>query len=472
MDLRSTVWLAVFTVACGGGGNGGTDVGTRADLGGGLPDIGSRDLGAFCTRDIDCGDGVFCNGTERCAPASPVANDRGCVSGTTPCSGDQTCNEVAQTCEGACVGAADADADGFDSIACGGSDCDDSDPLRFPGATEVCDPDNRDEDCNPATIAGSEGDADGDGVISALCCNARADGILACGPDCDDLRQNVNPSSSEVCDGFDNNCDGTIDEGVRVAGFTDADGDLHGDPTSPIAACPGLAGFSPVGDDCDDTQNGDFPGAAEVVGDARDNNCNGEIDEVAAPRSPGMRTPTATASEIRSVTRCRHSSAPRGYSPLPTDCDDTEFTVHPAATEVCDGLDNDCNGLADYFVDRTVGNTEDDDRDGFPDGTCAAETGMLARADCNDRDPTVFPGALELVDGIDNDCDGSTDGACEMAQWWIDADGDGWGRRQPRRDDELRSDRGPRDPRWRLQRRGDHDSASGPRRLQQRRRRL
>jgi len=86
----------------------------------------------------------------------------------------------------------DADGDGFLSIPLmvgpdgisDGNDCDDGDPARFPGNTEVCDAYNHDEDCDPNTNGG--GDADHDSQFDAACCNVLASGAKSCGTDCDD----------------------------------------------------------------------------------------------------------------------------------------------------------------------------------------------------------------------------------------------------------------------------------------------
>ena len=112
----------------------------------------------------------------------------------------------------------DSDGDGHADAACGGDDCDDADPSRYPGATEVCDLD--DEDCDPTTYGA---DADGDGFQSALCCN----GAGNCGSDCDDALNTVNPGAAETCDTIDDDCDGAADEGVCVpcrAGYAGFDG--------------------------------------------------------------------------------------------------------------------------------------------------------------------------------------------------------------------------------------------------------
>ncbi|MBW8312372.1 MAG: hypothetical protein K0M64_10120 [Rhizobium sp.] len=83
----------------------------------------------------------------------------------------------------------------------------------------------------------------------------------AVGPDCDDRQRSVHPLAPEVCDNLDNNCDGVVDEGQRLAFFLDADGDTHGDPRQRVDACPADQQRAanegrwlvPVGNDCDDT---------------------------------------------------------------------------------------------------------------------------------------------------------------------------------------------------------------------------
>jgi hypothetical protein len=116
----------------------------------------------------------------------------------------------------------DFDGDGFTDIACGGSDCDDHESSRYPGATEVCDAD--DEDCDDTTYGA---DADGDGFESVACCNGSGN----CGVDCDDAKSDVNPASTESCNGgIDDDCNGLADaaDGVCVpcaAGYTGVDAD-------------------------------------------------------------------------------------------------------------------------------------------------------------------------------------------------------------------------------------------------------
>ncbi len=115
------------------------------------------------------------------------------------------------------------------------------------------------------------------------------------------------------------------------------------------------------------------------------------------------------------------------------DCDDSDPAVHPAATEVCNGIDDDCSGSADD--DLLAPWYPDDDGDGYGDDggmklTCDPASGWVDEGDdCDDGDPDVNPDADELCNGIDDDCDDETDedDAVDAAIWYLDDDGDGYG---------------------------------------------
>ena len=163
------------------------------------------DAGTVCARDTDCDDGLFCSGVERCRPGDEGVDARGCLAGSNPCGPSEECIERSSSCRPVDCVTADRDGDGHDSIPCGGNDCDDDDPLSFPGLEELCDL-ARDEDCNPVTVAGPEGDMDGDGFFDMACCNASR-----CGGDCDDRNPNIHPAAPELCNALDDDCDGVID---------------------------------------------------------------------------------------------------------------------------------------------------------------------------------------------------------------------------------------------------------------------
>ncbi|MEM1418513.1 MAG: MopE-related protein, partial [Myxococcota bacterium] len=386
------------------------------ESGGSTADGGSPDgFTGGCLRHADCDDGAFCTGVELCLPADPLADPQGCVVGTPPCAAGEACDEVARACIDGCLVGGDADGDGRDAIGCGGDDCDDTDPNRFPGNLEVCDPEGLDEDCDPRTF-GSR-DRDGDGQIDAACCNLDPEGGPSfCGTDCNDDRRDVRPGLPEVCDALDNDCDGTTDEGVVVEGFADEDRDLHGDPSRPISSCAGLPGFSPLSDDCDDANPARHRAQVEVC-DGVDNDCDGVTDE-----SPVSTTWYRDAdddgfgsAESGTQVAC---VPPDGFVLRLGDCDDSDRNISPLAPERCNGIDDDCNGRADFA--GPDGNQEDDDGDGFADATCGGD-------DCDDASFDVNPGAPELEDVLDNDCDGTVDESPGSVTFWIDRDGDGFG---------------------------------------------
>ncbi|MEO0322873.1 MAG: putative metal-binding motif-containing protein [Myxococcota bacterium] len=378
-------------------------------------DGGPADALAACTSDAACDDGLFCNGVERCAPGTAGADLAGCVFGASPCLAGERCDEGGDACLASCALTPDADGDGVDALACGGLDCDDTRADVFPGNIEICDDANLDEDCDVTTV-GME-DRDGDGFVSARCCNAGPEG-LRCGPDCGDQRRDVRPGFIEVCDEVDNDCDGMLDEGVSVEAFVDADGDLHGaEGSAPVPVCPGRRGFACVADDCDDAEI-TVHGAQLEITDGLDNDCDGAVDEGATALrwyadldDDAFGDPDATP--------VLSSEPLLEFSLRPSDCDDGDRGVNPAATELCDARDTDCDGRADFFIIPGL-DTEDDDEDGFADATCGG-------ADCDDGNAAVGPGQVELADGVDNDCDGTVDESPGARDWWPDLDRDGWG---------------------------------------------
>lgn len=113
------------------------------------------------------------------------------------------------------------------------------------------------------------------------------------------------------------------------------------------------------------------------------------------------------------------------------DCDDANPAIHPGATEICNGLDDNCSGFADEGLLTVYFRDADGDGYGF-DGdavqACAPPAGyVLPYGDCDDANAAVHPGATEACNGVDDDCSGQADDGLEFLWYFRDADGDGYG---------------------------------------------
>ena len=135
-------------------------------------------------------------------------------------------------------------------------------------------------------------DADGDGYSDGIkVCSLSQPGAgyyLTCqlvGPevDCNDADPNVYSGATGVCDGVDNNCDGQIDEGLKITFYRDLDGDGYGNTVESTPACSAPAGYVAKSGDCDDSNAAMHPGTQEVCDDGIDNNCDGIVDNCTNP---------------------------------------------------------------------------------------------------------------------------------------------------------------------------------------------
>ncbi|MEN8184474.1 MAG: MopE-related protein, partial [Myxococcota bacterium] len=409
---------------------------------------------------------------------------------------------------------ADADGDGFDCAA----DCDDGDADVHPGAAELCD--GRDNDCDYSVDEGDAVDAvlwsadfDGDGYGDpnhrASAC-AEPPGWVTDASDCDDANASAFPGAGEICDdGLDNDCDGATDSSdeldcvpillsVAVAAGKDdaeerissggsvslgsADLELTEDQGLPQAV--GIR-FRTVGVPRNATIRGariqftvDETGSAETIltieGEASDDAAafrSSDYDVTSRPRTshsvawdpppwtstgaagPDQRTPELTevvqeivdrpgwssgnamavvisgsghrtaeaydgdrkkAARLEVEYLCEVDADGDGFA-CQVDCDDGDPSIHPGAAELCDGRDNDCDADIDEgdAINAAIW-FADFDGDGYGDPTrtanaCAQPPGWVADAsDCDDLHDSVHPGAWDVCDGLDNDCDGTS----------------------------------------------------------------
>ncbi|MES2643670.1 MAG: MopE-related protein [Myxococcota bacterium] len=294
-------------------------------------------------------------------PAGAVTNHDDCDDADAaihPGAAETDClDPVDYNCDGA-SGSTDADGDGHPAC----TECDDTDPAVSPDAAEACN--TVDDDCDGeideagATGEGSwhaDGDADGygDPAATTLACDS-VEGFVADATDCDDTDGAVSPAGTETCDGADQDCDGTADEGATgdAVWFYDGDGDSYGNPAVTSAACDAPAGYVADATDCNDGAALASPAGVETC-DGIDNDCDGATDESGGGLSffadadgDGYGDPAA------STTSC---TAPAGYVTNDDDCDDRSSSYAPDASEVCgDSLDQDCDGSADDGCAETI----------------------------------------------------------------------------------------------------------------------
>ena len=324
-------------------------------------------------------------------------------SDTYPGAEDVPDDGIDQDCDG--LDLVDADDDGHPD---GVTDCDDSDATVYLDAPEL--PDGKDNDCDGSIDEGTElADDDGDGSCEGFDLDGDAvdecsdgsepgdcddgdpalnlsdidvDGQDTCGGDCDDFNQDVFSGAAEVCNGEDDDCDGSVSAG-------ELDVDLDG-----YAICEG---------DCEDSNPAVHPGDTDADGFT-------------------LCDPTPDCDDEDAALTPEDADLDQ-YSSCTGDCDDADPFIYLGAVERCNALDDDCDGAVpaaevDGDGDSWLACQDCDDGDALLFGLDEDGDGLsMCVGDCDDSNAAVYPGAFDgWGNGLDEDCSGE-DG--------IDWDGDG-----------------------------------------------
>lgn len=376
------------------------------------------DNDGYGTATVQTGVGLDCATQANLANTADDCDDGNAF--VSPGATESTANAQDDDCDGFEQCFADADEDGYGaddgttnlvdasvSLNCdlfpgssnNNDDCNDADDQINPDATEV-EVDGIDQNCDGLELCFEDTDQDGQGtdagtLVDSTALDCIGAGVSGVSTDCDDNLANVYLSAPELeADGVDQDCDGLE--------LCWEDQDQDGSAGTATVLGPLTCDdpwMSLVSDDCDDSLSSVYPGAPEIVANLLDEDCDGvdtcfedlDLDGIGSPNT---------------VVSAGLTCAEAGVSLRNDDCDDSSDSVNPEATEVlADGVDQDCDGLELCFTDL--------DLDGYAGSTqgpgsvdCSEPGVSLVSDDCNDSQPSINPGAVEVpADLIDQDCD-------------------------------------------------------------------
>ena len=308
-----------------------------------------------------------------------------------------------------------------------GTDCNDLNASIKPSASEKCN--NVDDNCNGnidenvknTYYRDFDNDIYGNNSNTLLACVV-SPGYVTDHSDCNDLNASVHPNAPERCNGNDDDCDGSIDEGgvcPPTSYYCDNDADTFRTTTPSTCNsfnCIPLGCSNQTGNDCNDNNASIKPTATETCNNI-DDNCNSVKDE-------GVKTTFYKDNDNDNYGTPSNNelacTAPPGFVQNALDCNDLNASIHPNAQELCNGQDETCNGIADEGeICPIISYYCDTDNDSFVSeavsGTCDAFNCVSSACqttpgvDCNDDSSSVSPSSLEVCNNIDENCDGTKD---------------------------------------------------------------
>ncbi|MBL8785644.1 MAG: putative metal-binding motif-containing protein, partial [Deltaproteobacteria bacterium] len=349
----------------------------------------------FCDAgDLD-GDGVTVNEGD-CDDTDPMV---------APGKPERCGDGIDQDCFGgdlACTGLVDADGDGWPATV----DCDDGDDAVRPGATELCN--GKDDDCDQLV---DEGDPQGGGRCGTTDVGECEYGLEHCKNSGDDAGKvlcvgNVEALAAELCNGKDDDCDGSTDETFLYGGIA------IGQACDGVGACgAGVVECAQARTDkatCSTDADGSASQATTEICDGLDNDCDGETNEnlTNVEDSTCLNAGVCATNRDKIVASCTLAGL--------WTCDYAAVTGYEANSEKsCDGKDNDCDGGTDEDLTFTQpdgavrnfgGGCDGPDEDLCPSGIVRCAAGDITKTYCDETGNRV-----EVCDGLDNDCDGKTD---------------------------------------------------------------
>ena len=280
---------------------------------------------------------------------------------------------------------ADVDGDGFGNALSTTLSC--FQPLNYVANSTDCN--DNSATINPNTIWYMDMDNDGfggNGMTTAAC--VQPTGYVANNTDCNDNNAAVN---------------------AVTTWYQDLDNDGFGNLAVTISNCGPSTGYVANSTDCNDNNASVNPNAVEIY-DAIDNNCNGQVDEGFTLVTYYLDNDADGFGGTTTVSAVTSPGA--NYVLVGGDCNDASAAIYPTAVEICDNLDNNCNGQIDENL-TFLTYYQDLDNDGYGNilmnqTACSTVMGyVLDNTDCNDNNASIHPGALDIpINGIDEDCSG------------------------------------------------------------------